>query len=246
MNDYIKDLTARMANGNYDEGEVKIAGQYESHKTVSAKAHNEARRLSDTAYITGLFEDITAERDHNNKRDLYFILKHIAINTKNKEATIFLLERLSAERDKFVLVTMLSGLAEIYKSEELDLTPVLKCAESKNWQIRGKAYEALTNSTYNAEEFLTTRLLTAENSDDIRYLLTALKYVATEKSIAAVEGYLKHKQAAVSNAAAYTLAIILLRAGNPVEEVHEKTAISIDGLNELASRLPLLTRPPLV
>lgn len=245
MNDYIKDLTTRMANGNYAEGEIEIKGQYESHKTVSAKAHNEARELSDATLIPGLFDDIIAERDHNNKRDLYFILKHIAINTKNKEATIFLLERLDAERDRFVLVTMLSGLAELYKPEDLNLAPILKCMESKNWHVRGKAYEAITNSTYDVEGLLTARLQIAQNNDDLRYLLTALKYVGTEKSIPVTEHYLKHRQAAVVNAATYTLAIILLRARISIEEVHKKTGISIDGLTELTARLPLLTKPPL-
>ena len=131
MNGYIDDLLEKMSDDNYLEGEVKINGVYESGKTISSKAFDEARTLSNTEYLDELYFKIHQEKDLVIRSNLYFIVKHIGINTQNIEATSFLINRLAIEKDKNLLVNILLNLGELYEPSVIDISPIIKCIENK-------------------------------------------------------------------------------------------------------------------
>ena len=245
MKGYIDVLLEKMSDNNYVNSEVKIEGIHECKKTISFKAFDEARTLSNIEYFDDLYFRIHREKDLTTKSNLYFILKHIGINTQNIEATSFLINRIAIEKNKDILVSILSNLGELFKPSIIDISPIIKCMDNRNWHVRGMAYEALTNSDYEVEDILLTKLKNNPKTDDILYLIKALQYVATDKSKETIEKFLKSRKPAVVNAASFALAFVLLRQGTSVEITHTKVGISIVTLNNLKEKLPMYTRRPL-
>jgi hypothetical protein len=245
MNEYIDILLEKMSDNNYVNGEVKIEGIYESEKTISFKAFDEARALSNIDYLDDLYLRIQHEKDLTTKSNLYFIVKHIGINTQNIEATSFLINRIVLEKNKDILVSILSNLGELYKPSIIDISPFIKCMDNRNSLVRGMAYEALTNSEYDVEELLLKKLQNNPNTHDVVYLIRAIQYVATYKSKATIEKFLKGRMPIINNVATYALAILLLRENIAIDYVHKKTQISVQTLYDLNKKLSIFTRRPL-
>ena len=246
MSEYINDLLARMSDRTYSEHKIKGGyGLTEIKHTISSEAIEEARNLSNSQLGAGLFVMVEQATDNEIKDNLYFILGSIATNTKDENITRFLISRLSVEKDKTILVTILSPRGELYKPATIDLSPIIKCAGGKNWHVRGKAYEALTNSEIDAEGFLGGKLKLMQNNDDIQYLLWAITYVATSKSRAIIEKFLKSRQQAIKGAAENALVILLIREGYDFNEIARITRLSLTHVERLKEKITLFTRRPL-
>ena len=234
-----------MSDRTYSEHKIKGSGLTEIKYTTSSNAIEEARKLSNSQLGAELFVMVEQSKDKEIKNNLYFILGSIATNTKDETLTRFLISRLSVEKDKTILVTILSPLGELYKPVTIDLSPIIKCTDSKNWHVRGKAYEALTNSEINAEGFLGGKLKLTQNNDDIQYLLWAITYVATSKSRAIIEKFLKSRQQAIKGAAENALVILLIREGYDFNEIARITRSPLTDVERLKERIVLFTRRPL-
>ncbi|HEY4197406.1 MAG TPA: hypothetical protein VGM63_17820 [Mucilaginibacter sp.] len=245
MNRYIDILLKKMSDNNYVNGEIKIEGIYESEKTISFKAFDEARAISNIEYLDDIYFRIQHEKDLTTKSNLYFILKHIGINTQNIEATSFLINRIVIEKNKDMLVSILCNLSELYKPSIIDISPIIKCMDNRSSRVRGMAYEALINSEYDVEELLLKKLKNNKNTDDIVYLIRAIQYVATYKSKATIEKFLKSRKPVINNVATYAMAILLLRENIAIDYVHKKTKISVQTLYDLNKKLSIFTRRPL-
>jgi len=234
-----------MSDRTYSERKIKPYGLTEIKYTISSEAIEEARNLSNSQLGAGLFVMVEQAKDTEIKNKLYFILGSIATNTKDENITRFLISRLSVEKDKTILVTILSPLGELYKPATIDLSPIIKCADGKNWHVRAKAYEALTNSEIDAEGFLGGKLKLMQNNDDIQYLLWAITYVATSKSRAIIEKFLKSRQQSIRGAAENALVILLIREGYDVNEIARITRLPLTYVESLKERIAFFTRRPL-
>lgn len=242
MTNFIQDLIARMSDDSYRVGEKIIDGTYESAKTISWAAYEEARQLVNSDLFSELYEIINNSDDEKIKRLAYFILGHNAKNTKDLEATQYLLKKLYEEKDKIILVTILDRLAELYKPASLDTSQIYKLTGNRNWQIRGSAFEALTNNEDKVEDFLIDKLITTDKKDDIRPLLSSLMYVGTSKSLPHVEKQLKNRQPFIKSYSINVLTVIMLRQKFSFENIQKKLKVSNDFVQTHFDRLDTLTR----
>jgi hypothetical protein len=233
-----------MSDDSYRVGETTEDGfSYESDKTVSWAAYEEARQLSNSDFFNELCDIIDTVEDEGKKAHAYFILGHNAKNTKDLKATRYLIKRLSAEKDKIILVTILDRLAELYKPIEFDTSQIYKLTDSRNWQIRDSAFQALTNNENKVEDFLINKLITTVKKADIRPLLSSLMYVGTAKAIPHVEKHLKNRQPFIKSYSINVLTVIMLREKFTFEDIQKKMKVSRDFVQTHFDRLDTLSRP---
>jgi hypothetical protein len=243
MTTYIQDLIARMSNDSYRVGETLIEGTYESNKTISWAAYEEARQLRNPDYFNELYDLIDTTDNNDIKHNAYFVLGQNAKNCKELKATEYLLNKLTKEKDATLLVTILDRLAELYKPKKLDTSQIYKLVTNRNWQVRGHAFEALTNNENRVEDFLIDKLKTTNKKDDIRPLLSSLMYVGTNKSIPFIEPHLKSRQPFIKSYSINVLTVIMLREKFSSESIQKKLKVSSDFVQTHFDRLDTLTRP---
>jgi hypothetical protein len=126
---YIRDLISRMSDDSYRSGEKKIHGNYESEKTVSWSAYNEARQLNNPEIFNELCLIIESTENEEIKHHAYFILGHNAKNAGDLNTTKYLLKKLREEKSKTILVTILDRLSDLYKPKGLDTDKKLKVSK---------------------------------------------------------------------------------------------------------------------
>lgn len=243
MDSYVQNLISRMSDDSYRVGEKKIEGTHETEKTVSWAAYEEARHLNKREFFAALANIIDTTESNEIKDRAYFVLGHNAKNSKDLLATKFILNKLSIEKDRTILVTMLGRLAELYKPREFDISGIYKLTTSRNWQIRGSAFEALTNNENPVEDFLIDKLNTTPNKDDIKPLLTSLMYIGTAKAIPHVEKYLKNRQPFIKSYSINVLTTIMLREKFTTAEIQKRLNVSKGFIQTHFERLETLTRP---
>ncbi len=232
-----------MSDDSYRVGEKAIEGTYESEKTISWVAYEEARQICNLEYFNELYELIDSTKSNDIKHNAYFILGYNAKNCKELKATKYLLSKLNKENDKRLIVTILDRLAELFKPKELDTSQIYKLTTNRNWQIRGHAFKALTNNENKVEDFLINKLKTTNKVDDIQPLLTSLMYVGTQKSIPFIKPYLKSRKPFIKSYTTNVLLVILLRENFAYSEIQEKLKVSRDFIESHYVRLDALTRP---
>jgi hypothetical protein len=214
----------------------------EADRDDSDNPYDEVRNLSKISYVQDLFELIADEPDKLKRRRLYFILGCLTERLQHLGSAIFLIDKLKQEKDRPSLVDILNALAKVFKPLNIDISPIFDCVEHKNWHVRCSAFGALTNSAYPVEDFLIDRLRYTIKFDEYTYLLTALKYIGTEKSLPTIKPFLKNRNSSVNNSAHYSTAVIMLREGMDLEKIYIDTKLSYELLADLKERLPLLTR----
>lgn len=241
MKKYLDDLLQRMNDDSYRPGEETLEGVYESGKTISWAAHDEARNIQDASLVQDLIGMITTEKDATLRSRYYFVLGWLARNTKNLEGKQFLVTALTRERKTNILVTILDRLADIYKSASIDLTPIIELTDH-NAQIRRSAYFALTNSEGSVEDFLLRRLSEAPKVD-VEWLINALMYVGTAASLPSITKYINSRRPGVYSNSRSALTVIMLREGWTSTEIQEKIKVSATWVLNFQERLTLLTHP---
>ena len=187
MEQYLIDLIERMSN-NSDQN---MSAGYDSSKTISWKATREAEKLTEQKYVEQLIEFIEKEKNKKKRDKAYFVLYKIAKNIDNQKATKFLIYRIEKEIDKYILMSMLDGIAELNKSDETDLTNIIKATENEKWQIRHSAIRALKNTNnLNAENQILKIMQNTEDKFNIIYSISSMYNIGTKKSIPILEKYL--------------------------------------------------------
>lgn len=188
MEQYLTDLIGRMCDDS-DANTTKTGSE-----TISWKAFREAERITDESYISELIGFIDKEKNKKKRDKAYFILFKIAKSTDNLEATQFLIFRIEKETDKYILMSVLDGLADLNKPKGTDLENIIIATENEKWQIRHSAINALKKTNDEAVENLVLKIL---NSTDDKYnissCISTLKDIGTEKSIPHLEKYLSSR-----------------------------------------------------
>jgi hypothetical protein len=239
----LQTLIERMGDTwTYAPGQKKVKDTFESNKTVAFLAHNEARRLNDITYLPQLFEFIKSDTNPTKRKHACLIAGSIATNTSDTTVCTFFLEVLPGEKNTEVIDAMLRQLALLFKPLRADLTAIYKLTEHKSWRIRASAFEALTNTEHPVEQYLADRLRQSTNKDDIHFLLHAISYVATEKSLEAIEPHIKNKKPETKDAAKVAIALLLLRAGYDEDYIVKKAKYPLEGVRILRDRVHSLTR----
>ncbi len=242
MKTYAQDLITRMSNDSYRDGEITIEGIYESEKTISWAAHEEARDLNNSSLNDELINIIEQTNDTDLKNNAYFALGFNAKNTNSLSVTDYLLSKLTVEKDVSILVQILNRLSELYKPKTSDTLQLYKLVNHRNWRVRRAAFNALTNNEEKVEEFLIDKLSTSLNDDDIWSLVNALGYVGTTRSIPFIERHLKRRNQDIKGVAINVLIRIMIREGCNNQDIKTKTGVSDEYIDRSRERVDLLTR----
>jgi len=243
MNTHLQSLLKEMSDNSYCSGEWSEEGVYESSKTVSWRAYEKARQLTDTSYLPDLYNLAETSKSNATKAHAYFIIGFIAKNTNSELATKFLLDRLKVEKLTSTINLILHRLADLYKPAHLDLSVIYQLIGKKGALTRHAAYMALTNTGHSVENSLLDLLEKTRNREDIIWIIHALGYIGTEKSLDILKTYLKHKKLRVRESVRNELPSIMIRVGLPVTEICRLNNVSTQFVESRKERISHLTRP---
>ena len=232
-----------MSDDSYRLGEELIEGVYESSKTISWEAHEEASNLQEPELLPSLFELINMPDLEYDKSDLYLIVGFIAKNTGNIEAADFLLKQLRKEKDQMVYVTILDRLADIFKPHTLDLSYIKHLIEKKGYLIRSAAYRALINTEHRMEDYFIDKLQQENRKDDIIALIKTIEYIGTKKSLTVLEPHLKNRKLTIKYSVQEASATIMLREDVPITEICRKLKLPTLSVEVAKKNLPRRTLP---
>lgn len=186
MDPYLTDLLDRMS----DQNDTPPGPGYKSADSVSWKALREAENLTDPAHIPGLQDFIRQETEKRRRRSGYFALGKLAKNTGDPGALVFLIGRITQEKDKYVLSSLLLLIADLKKPLSMDITPILAAVQRKETQIRHSAMQALRCAVDPAAEACLIDILnTSADTYDILYAGSTLAHIGTTKALPALEKF---------------------------------------------------------
>src|SRR5690554_2845801 len=212
MEQYLIELIGRMC----DDSDQEMVAGFDSSKTISWIATREAEKITEEKYIPQLICFIEIEKNKKKRGKAYFILSKIAKNTDNLEATEFLISRIEKETDKYILSSILDGLADLNKPKGTNLENIIKATENEKWQIRHSAIGALkkTNDSI-AENQIIKILNNIEDKYNILYCISTLNDIGTENAIPHLEKYLASRTRDIKSGAKYAIEKIKNRKNNP-------------------------------
>jgi hypothetical protein len=243
MNNHLQSLLKEMSDDSYRSGEWSEEGVFESGKTVSWTAYEKARQLTDTSYLPELYNLVETSKAEEEKTHAYFIIGFIAKNSNDEQATKFLLDRLKVEKSTSTINLILHRLEDLYKPAHFDLSIIYQLINKKGALTRHAAYMALTNTGHSVEAPLLELLQKTTEREDIIWLIRALRYVGTEKSIDVLKTYVKHKKLRIREVVRDELVTIMLRAGKPMTEICRLTKMPTQIVENRKERISILTRP---
>ncbi|MDR2995321.1 MAG: HEAT repeat domain-containing protein [Bacillus cereus] len=167
MEEYIDDLLRRMDD---EDTEVRY------------RAYDEAKELNDLLTFPYLQQKVTKEKKIAMKKDMYYVMTKLAINTKEIYIADYLIDRLEYEKSPTLLSELLSN---IYRLPEVSSTnKIIPYIYHKNDGVRYWAVSSLKlYKSLEAESALLKLLDTQENKDEITHICYALLEIGTNQSI---------------------------------------------------------------
>ena len=181
-----------------------------SEESVSWNAYREAERISDETVYPILKKII--EENHKNKavrEAAYVIIGYSLRNIFNKEACIFLIQRLDEETDKYVVACILDKLARIHIPEDIDMSLVIKCSQNDKWLIRHSAINALGSSSTHANREALLFFINQEDEKkyeyEIIYANASLGSIGSKEDIPFLEKHVKSRKRDISDSARFAI-----------------------------------------
>jgi HEAT repeat protein len=181
-----------------------------SEESVSWNAYREAERISDETVYPILKKII--EENHKNKavrEAAYVIIGYSLRNIFNKEACIFLIQRLDEETDKYVVACILDKLARIHIPEDIDMSLVIKCSQNDKWQIRHSALNALGSSSTHANREALLFFINQEDEKkyeyEIIYANASLGSIGSKEDIPFLEKHVKSRKRDIRDSARFAI-----------------------------------------
>ena len=199
--DKIYDLIARMTIKEHSTS---------SKESVSWNAYREAERISDETVYPILMRII--EENHKNKavrEAAYIIMGYSLRNIFNKEACIFLIQKLDEETYMQGVTSILDSLACIHIPEDLDMSLVIKCSQNDKWQIRHSALSALGSSATHANRNALLFFINQEDEKkyeyEIIYANASHGKIGLKEDIPYLEKHIKSRKRAISDSAVFAI-----------------------------------------
>lgn len=206
MDKYLTSLIERILNKS-DRNMVP----FDSSKTISWQALREAEKIDDVNYILPLISLIDNEINKDKRNSAYFILGHIAKNTKSEKATHYLISRIDKEDDKQVLSSLLDRIQYLEKPSDTNISPIIEATKSKEWTIRRSAILALKRTQHKAAEQTLLNFITNmgdEDEHDLWYINTTLADIGTKDSIPYLLPLIDHRKQDVSATALQAIMVL--------------------------------------
>ena len=181
-----------------------------SKESVSWNAYREAERISDETVYPILMRII--EENHKNKavrRAAYIIIGYSLRNIFNKEACIFLIQKLNEETDMQGVASILESLACIHIPEDIDMSLVIKCSQNDKWQIRHSALDALGSSSTHANREALLFFINQEDEkkyeSEIIYANASLGKIGLKEDIPFLEKHIKSRKRDIRGSALFAI-----------------------------------------
>ena len=181
-----------------------------SKESVSWNAYREAERISDETVYPILMRII--EENHKNKavrEAAYIIMGYSLRNIFNKEACIFLIQKLDEETYMQGVTSILESLACIHIPEDIDMSLVIKCSQNDKWQIRHSALSALGSSATHANRNALLFFINQEDEKkyeyEIIYANASLGKIGLKEDIPYLEKHIKSRKRAISDSAQFAI-----------------------------------------
>ena len=181
-----------------------------SEESVSWNAYREAERISDETVYPILMRII--EENHKNKavrRAAYIIIGYSLRNIFNKEACIFLIQKLNEETDMQGVASILESLACIHIPEDIDMSLVIKCSQNDKWQIRHSALDALGSSSTHANREALLFFINQEDEkkyeSEIIYANASLGKIGLKEDIPFLEKHIKSRKRDIRGSALFAI-----------------------------------------
>lgn len=181
-----------------------------SEESVSWNAYREAERISDETVYPILKKII--EENHKNKavrEAAYVIIGYSLRNIFNKEACIFLIQRLDEETDKYVVACILDNLARIHIPEDIDMSLVIKCSQNDKWLIRHSALNALGSSSTHVNREALLFFINQEDEKkyeyEIIYANASLGSIGSKEDIPFLEKHVKSRKRDIRDSARFAI-----------------------------------------
>ena len=181
-----------------------------SEESVSWNAYREAERISDETVYPILKKII--EENHKNKavrRAAYVIIGYSLRNIFNKEACIFLIQKLDEETDRQGVESILEGLSRIHIPEDIDMSLVIKCSQNDKWQIRHSALDALGSSSTHANREALLFFINQEDENKYKYEIiyanASLGKIGLKEDIPFLEKHIKSRKRDIRASALFAI-----------------------------------------
>ena len=197
------DLIGRMNEKN---------NSHSSENSISFKAHREAEKLNDPLILPILIKIIKDNLSNNQKNirsSAYYIMGKILKHSFDKSACEFLISSLAFEKDKYILSSILYGIADLKLPKDIDISLIVNCSKNEKWQIRHSAIFALRSS----ENPLAKKALYFYlNQDDekkyeyeIIYSIASLGKIGNISDIKVLEKFLHSKKRDIKTSAEFAI-----------------------------------------
>ena len=181
-----------------------------SSKPKRWNAYREAERISDETVYPILMRII--EENHKNKADrraAYVIIGYSLRNIFNKEACIFLIQKLEEETDRQGVESILEGLSRIHIPEDIDMSLVIKCSQNDKWQIRHSALDALGSSATKANRNALLFFINQEDENKYKYEIiyanASLGKIGLKEDIPFLEKHIKSRKRDIRASALFAI-----------------------------------------
>src|SRR4029078_6660755 len=137
---------------------------------------------------------VAQEKSKDRRRALYFVIGKIGTKTHHTRCASFLVERLTIEKDKYVLHGMLNSFAEIPKASNVNLGPIYDRLNDRQGLVRYAAISALSRSKDPAAEgHLLAVLSNASEPGDLANAAGMLGGLGSRRSIPALQKLALHR-----------------------------------------------------
>lgn len=165
-------------------------------------------------------EQRTKQADTKVRENAYSVFVKLLFRTFDPEHCQFLIDRLKAETNKYILHTMLSGISRLQLPEGIDISPIVECSKSEEWMVRHAAIMALGRSNTDASREAVRYWVRQENEKQYKFELiyanAALGYIGEPGDTALLEQHIHSRIPDVKDSAIYAINNIKKRFGtNP-------------------------------
>jgi hypothetical protein len=175
-------------------------GHYTSEGSPSDLAHETARRFQDIQMLPVLMDLLEQTKRPEMKRDFYFMLGAIGMNTGDVHVADLLLERLARETKPTLITSILDELANQERVD--DATAIIRYVEDSRSAIRNSAIDALGSCRGAlAEDALIRFIMTSTDSFEIMSANFVLATIGTERVIPHLLPLLDHPKGDIRHSA---------------------------------------------
>jgi len=202
---YIQDLLHRMTIRTDERGnEVRS-----SEDQVSWKAYREAENLDDPKWIDAAREAWEETKDDDGKRNIFFILSHLARSSGDPRAVKLMLEKFVQAHSKGFQAKLIDPFIRV--PHVPDALPFLELSHSRDGSIRRDAIRVLGRCGRDEVSGRVLELLNDPEEDwDLIYTLWTVRDLGLEQSLPAL---LVHVHSANSEVRSFALRLISRFAG---------------------------------